>query len=199
MEQLIIRYAIPGLPLAIVLSLGERFQTNTESTILDLAFLLVVAVLLGNLIQQGWMLVFESQRWGLAYNSEKRRVLVQLTKLLQDGKQMSAAELYARWETKLYSGEVAEDIRAKDRDTWHFYHAHMANSIGFALAALLAAVLVFQLDDQRALFVVIVVVSLISSFLLSRKALQTRDLVEALEDHWVGEWFGGGSETSKSA
>ena len=188
MEQLVIRYALPGLPVALVFYLYEGL-TSSGSAILDITVVIIVAILLGNVIQQIWMLIFEWPRFGLGYNSEKRRVLKKLSRTIKGGDQLDPNELYARWESFLYSKTVEPSIRDKDRAIWHFHHANAANALGLFIGAFVSLRLSDYLLDRKLLFISIGLAFLAVGLLFIQKAVQTRHLVEVLEVFWVGEWY----------
>ena len=201
MDQLLIRYALPGLPTVIVLFVAVRFgqlQMFCSGT-LDTALLLFVTVLLGNIVQQIWMLLFESKVFGMGYNSPSRRVLAKLKVKLGNDQNLSTDQLYVRWETSLYSSSFPEEIRAKDRNTWHFYHANCANALGLVFGVLVDLVYAFYLAmPNRIILIILGVAYLVFAFLLWHKAAQTRDMVEILEEHWVDEYILPGTSESSN-
>jgi hypothetical protein len=81
MEELVIRYALPGFPLILVYYLSQKSLSQSTSPVLDIAFLLAAAVLLGNIIQNIWMLLFELPFFGLAYHSKHRAALKKLNEI----------------------------------------------------------------------------------------------------------------------
>jgi len=100
MEQLVLRYALPGLPLALTLYVAERLPWESYRPMLGVAVLIAVAVLLGTVIQQIWMLIFEYSH--LACDSPRRPVLRSIHTKIGQGP-LPKARLYAEWESFLYS------------------------------------------------------------------------------------------------
>lgn len=152
-----------------------------------------MAIVLGNIIQQLWMLLFESPRSGFAYNSQRRRALRRLATLLKEPPP-SQDDLYAIWETFLYSDAVPDSIRKKDRGTWHFYHANAANAFGLALASLAsylfaAHLLAIPVKAHSLWFLLASVALAVLARLFWIKATQTRYLVETLEEYWLNTLY----------
>ncbi len=188
MNELVIRYALPGLPLAIVLFVAEQHvaasaTANSFKPVLDVALLLALSVLLGNVLQQLWMLIFEFLPV-LAYDSRWRPVLRDLA---NGNQEPGGKKLYVKWETILYSANFPSELREKDRQTWHFFHANAGNVLGLGGSAALAASFL-HLGALPSWFRVIGWICGIVAALFIVKAYQTWALVSALERHWLKEW-----------
>lgn len=185
MQQLIIRYALPGLPLGVVLHVYNKLSTNNGEMIVDIAFLLIISVLAGNIVQQLWMLIFEYPKIGLAYNSEKRLVLKKISEILDTKFKASGDELYAIWESILYSEFVIDEIRTKDREIWQFYHSNAANALGLLIGSITSFVIFCFSNENNSLLLVLSIVFLFFSLVFAKKSTQTRHLVETLEKFWI--------------
>ena len=182
METLIIRYALPGFPIAITMFLWEKTTPPTNSPTFDVAICTALAIILGYVVQQCWMLLFDTCVFGLGYNSKQRPVLKEMASMLEDGDLPNYDKLYVRWESFVYSKEVDDPLRQKAKDFWTYFHSSAANALGMLVAAALSlAMLQSSTADPPGWLGYSSAVCLLMCLLLTLKTIQTKKLVDSFE------------------
>lgn len=185
MEKLILRYALPGIPLSIIVFLYEKaYDSQGNFMVVNNGFLFILlAVMFGHIIQQIWMYIFDKS--GLSYNSDKRLLLKTMIKYYTDKNiEFEKDELYAKWVTWLFS-KAPKAIREKNRGNWNIYHTLSANSLGFGIASIISLMIILfnNVQDHRELFIISCIAFSFSSILMYLKSRQTRELIEIQEEY----------------
>lgn len=189
---LIFKYGLPGLPLSFVIAYQLIPDKENISDFATLA--LVIALLVGYVIQQLWFLFFEFLP--ISYNKKTRKVLVWLGDELKKDKnkkmrerwgikpeeELNGDKLYSIWESILYKSNFKDNALEKLKGFWNYYHSNMAISIGLVLGAL--AYHYFKLNWSPLILPSFVGCSLI----LMTKAIQSKRIVDVLEKNWAEEF-----------
>lgn len=201
--ELIYRYGLPGIPLSAVLILlsttGVVNSDGASEAVFSTPEILVLSIPIGYLIQQFWMLIFEYSGW--RYDSPTRPVLMELKRIHKKSNlEVGVEDYYPLWDTILYSEDVPETIREKDRSTWDFLHTNAGILLGISFAAILSVILLFGESAQlqaREPLILLSIVYLVGGVVLTFKLFQTKKIIDLLECYWAKLFFSRGGLSLK--
>ncbi|MFZ5909435.1 MAG: hypothetical protein ACOYYU_05415 [Chloroflexota bacterium] len=195
MEQLLLRYGLPGIPTTLTVYLALIYLSQTNKTSIDpssaeiITAFTISTILIGYIYYQAWFLFFEGTNQ--SYKSSKRKVLAKINEKHLKANLVSD-ELYAIWENVLYrTGDKEREIFKKDKGMWSSYHQNKSLVLGNVISTAISILLIFLLPGlgfSNLWLFAIPGVQLVFAILAEIKSRQTFNLIEVLECSLVDTW-----------